>query len=60
MGKVFRTPPSIAGPSGCGKSTLLPILGLLDTPTAGTCVLNGKPASVIQLAERARIRNQEK
>ena len=32
---------SIAGPSGCGKSTLLAILGLLDTPTDGTYILNG-------------------
>ncbi|NLT69037.1 MAG: ATP-binding cassette domain-containing protein, partial [Acidobacteria bacterium] len=33
---------SIAGPSGCGKSTLLSILGLLDTPTEGTYLLNGR------------------
>ena len=32
---------SIAGPSGCGKSTLLSILGLLDTPSDGTYILNG-------------------
>ncbi len=30
---------SIAGPSGCGKSTLLSILGLLDTPTEGSYIL---------------------
>jgi putative ABC transport system ATP-binding protein len=50
---------SIAGPSGCGKSTLLSILGLLDTPTDGTYVLNGKPVANLSLAERARIRNRE-
>lgn len=50
---------SIAGPSGCGKSTLLSILGLLDTPTSGTYILNGKAASGLKLAERARIRNKE-
>jgi putative ABC transport system ATP-binding protein len=50
---------SIAGPSGCGKSTLLSILGLLDTPTAGTYVLNDKPASGLKLSQRARIRNRE-
>ncbi|GLH73486.1 ABC transporter ATP-binding protein [Geothrix limicola] len=50
---------SIAGPSGCGKSTLLSILGLLDTPTGGTYVLNNKPASGLKLADRARIRNRE-
>ncbi len=50
---------SIGGPSGCGKSTLLSILGLLDTPTAGTYVLNSRPASGLRLSERARIRNRE-
>ena len=50
---------SIAGPSGCGKSTLLSILGLLDTPTDGRYVLNGKPVENLKLSERARIRNRE-
>jgi putative ABC transport system ATP-binding protein len=50
---------SIAGPSGCGKSTLLSILGLLDTPTDGRYVLNGKPVEGLKLSERARIRNRE-
>jgi len=50
---------SIAGPSGCGKSTLLSILGLLDTPTDGRYVLNGRPVEDLPLAERARVRNRE-
>ncbi len=50
---------SIAGPSGCGKSTLLSILGLLDTPTGGTYLLNNKPVENLKLSERARIRNRE-
>jgi putative ABC transport system ATP-binding protein len=50
---------SIEGPSGCGKSTLLAILGLLDSPTAGVYVLNGKPVSHLSREERARIRNRE-
>src|SRR3954470_11255396 len=50
---------SISGPSGCGKSTLLAILGLLDTPSSGTYILNGKPVQSLKLAERARIRNRE-
>ena len=50
---------SIAGPSGCGKSTLLAILGLLDSPTDGTYVLNGKPVQSLKMSERARIRNRE-
>jgi putative ABC transport system ATP-binding protein len=50
---------SIAGPSGCGKSTLLAILGLLDTPSNGTYVLNGRPVERLKMSERARIRNRE-
>ncbi len=50
---------SISGPSGCGKSTLLAILGLLDTPSDGTYVLNNRPVQGLKLAERARIRNRE-
>jgi putative ABC transport system ATP-binding protein len=50
---------SIAGPSGCGKSTLLSILGLLDTPTEGTYVLNDRSVEDLPLAERARVRNRE-
>ena len=50
---------SIAGPSGCGKSTLLSILGLLDTPSEGTYILNGKPVNQLKHSERARIRNRE-
>jgi putative ABC transport system ATP-binding protein len=50
---------SITGPSGCGKSTLLSILGLLDSPSDGTYVLNNKLVSDLSLSERARIRNKE-
>ena len=50
---------SISGPSGCGKSTLLAILGLLDSPSDGTYVLNGKPVQSLKMSERARIRNRE-
>ena len=50
---------SIAGPSGCGKSTLLAILGLLDTPSDGNYLLNGRPVSGLKMSERARIRNRE-
>jgi putative ABC transport system ATP-binding protein len=50
---------AIGGPSGCGKSTLLSILGLLDSPTDGAYVLNGRPVQDLNLGERARIRNRE-
>src|ERR1700690_99507 len=50
---------SIAGPSGCGKSTLLSILGLLDSPSDGTYMLNGQPVGKLTISERTRIRNRE-
>src|ERR1700760_697687 len=50
---------SISGPSGCGKSPPLAILGLLDSPSTGTYILNSKPVQSLKLSERARIRNRE-
>lgn len=47
---------AIMGPSGCGKSTLLNILGLIDTPTEGTYMLNGKDVSSLSESERTDIR----
>jgi putative ABC transport system ATP-binding protein len=49
---------AINGPSGCGKTTLLSILGLLDTPSDGTYLLEDKPVVNLTPAERARIRNR--
>ena len=49
---------AMSGPSGCGKSTLLSILGLLDTPSGGSYMLN-TPVENLSFAERSRIRNQE-
>lgn len=50
---------SISGPSGCGKSTLLSILGLLETPSQGSYLLNGISVEDLDAAERAHIRNRE-
>ncbi|MCL4864921.1 MAG: ABC transporter ATP-binding protein [Gemmatimonadales bacterium] len=50
---------SISGPSGCGKTTLLSILGLLDTPTAGSYTLAGESVANLTPAERARVRNRQ-
>jgi putative ABC transport system ATP-binding protein len=50
---------SIAGPSGCGKSTLLSILGLLDTASEGSYLLNGESVEKLDHYQRAHIRNRE-
>jgi putative ABC transport system ATP-binding protein len=50
---------AIEGPSGCGKSTLLSILGLLDTPSAGSYVLADREVARLGTADRSRIRNRE-
>ncbi|MDG5492268.1 ABC transporter ATP-binding protein [Psychroserpens sp. SPM9] len=50
---------AIMGPSGSGKSTLMNLLGCLDTPTAGTYILNGKDVSKMSDDELADIRNTE-
>ncbi|WP_187976775.1 ABC transporter ATP-binding protein [Mycetocola sp. JXN-3] len=34
---------AIVGPSGSGKSTLLNVIGLLDDPSSGAILFNGKP-----------------
>lgn len=49
---------SIMGPSGSGKSTLLNILGLLDRPTAGRYLLEGKDVSALDDDELAHQRQQ--
>ena len=43
---------AIVGPSGSGKSTLLNILGLLDTVTTGTYIVNGLNSA--NLSEKQR------
>jgi putative ABC transport system ATP-binding protein len=50
---------AIAGPSGCGKTTLLSLLGLLDSPTDGQYLLDGKDVTTLSASERARVRNRE-
>jgi len=47
---------AIVGPSGCGKSSLLYLLGLIDRPTAGSLLLEGRDVSPLSGDERARIR----
>ncbi len=47
---------SITGPSGSGKSSLLYLLGLLDVPTSGRVLIEGRPVAEDDEAERARLR----
>ncbi|GAB3427531.1 ABC transporter ATP-binding protein [Niabella aquatica] len=50
---------SLMGPSGSGKSTLMNILGCLDSPTAGTYILNGHDVSEMEDNALAEVRNKE-
>jgi putative ABC transport system ATP-binding protein len=50
---------ALMGPSGSGKSTLMNIIGCLDTPTAGTYILNGQAVSGMTDDQLADVRNQE-
>lgn len=50
---------AIMGPSGCGKTTLLNILGLLEEPTIGRYLFNGRNIEKFSPAKKARIRNRE-
>ncbi len=47
---------AIMGPSGCGKSTLLNILGLLDNPTSGSYMLDGKEVAGLKESGRTDYR----
>lgn len=50
---------SIMGPSGSGKSTLMQILGLLDTPTGGSFLFDGKLVSGLEEEELATMRGEK-
>jgi putative ABC transport system ATP-binding protein len=47
---------AVTGPSGSGKTTLLSLLGLLDTPTAGSYVLAGFDVADLSDNQRAAVR----
>ena len=48
---------SIMGASGCGKSTLMHIIGLLDRPTSGSYLLEGRAVSAMDDNELSTLRN---
>ena len=50
---------AIMGPSGSGKSTMLNILGLLDTPTSGEYILDGKEVGKLTGVELSKTRGRK-
>ena len=50
---------ALVGPSGAGKSTLLHIAGLLESPSSGKVIINGRDCAKLSEADRTRLRRQE-
>jgi putative ABC transport system ATP-binding protein len=49
---------ALMGASGSGKSTLLNVIGLLDRPTSGEYLLEGKPVSSLRRDELSDLRGR--
>lgn len=49
---------AIVGPSGSGKSTLMHLIGLLDTPSLGTLLIDGRDVTKMSDRERSEMRNR--
>jgi putative ABC transport system ATP-binding protein len=49
---------AVVGPSGSGKSTLMNLLGLLDLPSSGRYVLDGREVSGLRGGELAKARRE--
>ncbi len=47
---------ALVGPSGSGKSTLLHVAGLLEPPTTGTVIVDGRPTERLRDIERTQLR----
>ncbi len=50
---------AIMGPSGCGKSTLMNLMGCLDTPIAGSYLLDGQEVAGLDDDALSTIRNRK-
>lgn len=50
---------TVVGPSGSGKSTMLNMIGLLDSPTAGSVTLDGQDVTGFSEDERTEERRAE-
>jgi len=49
---------AVMGPSGSGKSTCMNLLGLLDRPTTGRCLFDGRDVASLSDRARAGLRNR--
>ena len=49
---------SIMGPAGCGKTTLLNIIGLIDSPSSGKYLLDGRLVSDLLERNRTDLRKE--
>jgi lipoprotein-releasing system ATP-binding protein len=49
---------AIVGPSGSGKSTLMHLIGLLDTPSSGTLLIDRNDVTLMSDKERSEMRNR--
>jgi len=50
---------AVMGPSGCGKTTLLNVIGLLDTPTAGTYYFRADNVAGYTEKQRSNFRKEK-
>jgi putative ABC transport system ATP-binding protein len=50
---------AIMGPSGSGKTTMLNLIGLLDRPTSGSYLLEGKEVGRLSGGDLAKVRGQK-
>jgi lipoprotein-releasing system ATP-binding protein len=49
---------AIVGPSGSGKSTLMHLIGLLDTPSSGSLLIDNNDVTRMSDKERSEMRNR--
>ncbi len=49
---------AVVGPSGSGKSTLMHMIGLLDTPSSGKLLIDGRDVTKMLDKERSEMRNR--